>query len=245
MHFEVEQKFRVDDPAALLAKLAVRHARLDEAEVQVDRYYAHPARDFAQTDEALRIRRIGQANYVTYKGPKLDATTKTRRRRWSCRCAPSDAGAADFADLLAVLGFRPVIEVRKRRRNGQFLAGPFDRAGVDEVDEVGSFAELEILADAADVEAAEACLASLARELDLINGERPATWNFCWPRAPPGRHSFGPPGSRFYAWPVPHSACRRGRGRQRPGLLHGGWPMIPRVRLPPWEGLADRSSVGS
>ena len=36
-------------------------------------------RDFARTDEALRLRHVGEFNYITYKGPKLDATTKTRR----------------------------------------------------------------------------------------------------------------------------------------------------------------------
>ena len=87
--------------------------------------------------------------------------------------AAGDAGAAEFADLLEALGFRPVTEVRKRRRNGQISwQGRLVELAVDEVDEVGSFAELEILAEAADVEAAKACLASLARELDLIDGER-------------------------------------------------------------------------
>src|SRR5580700_7856865 len=136
MHFEVEQKFRVREPAAWLAKLAARQLPLGEPEVQVDRYYAHPARDFAKTDEALRIRRIGQANYVTYKGPKLDATTKTRREL-ELPLAPGDAGAAEFADLLEALGFRPVTEVRKRRRNGQISwQGRSIELAVDEVDEV-------------------------------------------------------------------------------------------------------------
>jgi ABC-type sulfate transport system permease component len=29
-------------------------------------------------DEAFRLRRVGERNYMTYKGPKLDATTKSR-----------------------------------------------------------------------------------------------------------------------------------------------------------------------
>ncbi len=172
MHFEVEQKFCVREPAALLARLEARQVRLGESEVQVDRYYAHPARDFAHSDEALRIRRIGQANFVTYKGPKLDATTKTRREL-ELPLEPGDAGAAGFADLLEALGFRPVTEVRKRRRHGQISwQGRSVELALDEVDEVGSFAELEILADAANLEAAKACLASLAGELDLRDGER-------------------------------------------------------------------------
>ena len=172
MHYEVEQKFRVREPAAWLAKLEALKVRLAEPEVQVDRYYAHPARDFARTDEALRIRRIGQANYVTYKGPKLDATTKTRREL-ELPLAPGDAGAAEFADLLEALGFRPVTEVRKQRRNGQISwQGRLVELAVDQVDEVGTFVELEILADAAELQAAKACLASLACELDLSDGER-------------------------------------------------------------------------
>jgi adenylate cyclase, class 2 len=172
MHFEVEQKFRVREPAAWLAKLDARIVRLGEPEVQVDRYYAHPARDFAQTDEALRIRRFGQANYVTYKGPKLDLTTKTRREL-ELPLEAGDAGAAGFADLLEALGFRPVAEVRKQRRKGQIAwQGCSVELALDEVDELGTFAELEILADAADLEAAKACLASLAGKLDLSDGER-------------------------------------------------------------------------
>jgi adenylate cyclase class 2 len=172
MHLEVEQKFRVADKAELLAKLSARQVRLGDAEVQVDRYYAHPARDYAQTDEALRIRRIGPKNFVTYKGPKLDATTKTRREL-ELPLEPGDAGAADFADLLEALGFRPVAEVRKQRRHAEILwQNRSVELAFDEVDEVGSFAELEILAEAADVEAAKACLASLAGELDLQGGER-------------------------------------------------------------------------
>ena len=79
MHIEVEQKFRATHSAELLARLERMGAVFAEPVVQVDLYFAHPARDFAQTDEALRIRRVGERNFVTYKGPKLDAMTKTRR----------------------------------------------------------------------------------------------------------------------------------------------------------------------
>ena len=46
--------------------------------IQVDEYYAHPARDFAITDEALRLRTENNLTVITYKGPKLDRETKTR-----------------------------------------------------------------------------------------------------------------------------------------------------------------------
>lgn len=79
MNYEVEQKFWVDDLRAVERELAQLGVRLGEVIEQVDCYFAHPARDFAETDEALRIRRSGSDCFLTYKGPKIDATTKTRQ----------------------------------------------------------------------------------------------------------------------------------------------------------------------
>ncbi len=79
MQYEVEQKFPVADLAAVEADLAALGAKIAAAEEEVDLYFAHPARDFAATDEALRLRRKGPRGYITYKGPKIDAVTKTRR----------------------------------------------------------------------------------------------------------------------------------------------------------------------
>ena len=78
MRYEVEQKFPVPDMAAVQKRLAELGAAVAAWQLEVDLYFAHPAKDFARTDEALRIRTIGTANYVTYKGPKIDQTTKTR-----------------------------------------------------------------------------------------------------------------------------------------------------------------------
>src|ERR1043165_5986993 len=79
MQFEVEQKFPLTSPAAIEQKLLQLAARESDRVEQIDAYFNHPSRDFAQTDEALRIRQVGQQNFITYKGPKVDATTKTRR----------------------------------------------------------------------------------------------------------------------------------------------------------------------
>lgn len=77
--YEVELKFRVDDPADLERRLVGLAARFREPVEQVDRYFAHPSRDFARTDEALRLRRVGDDVAVTWKGPRVDAATKTRQ----------------------------------------------------------------------------------------------------------------------------------------------------------------------
>ena len=115
MKYEVEQKHRVSDEAALIARLKQRGGETESAIEQSDQYYAHPCRNFAKSDEALRIRVVGEKSFVTYKGPKLDATTKTRREI-ELPISPGKPAAAQFAELLVALGFRPVAAVRKLRR---------------------------------------------------------------------------------------------------------------------------------
>jgi adenylate cyclase, class 2 len=169
---EVEQKFRVKDSATIESVLAGRGVKLAEPQLQVDRYFNHPSRDFAGTDEALRIRQVGELNYVTYKGPKLDATTKTRREI-EVRIAPGPAAADQFAAILIELGFRPVAEVRKHRRKATL-----DRSGrtievvLDDVEQVGTYVELECSADQDDMATAKAAIATLAAELGLSENER-------------------------------------------------------------------------
>lgn len=172
MQYEVECKYRVNDLAALEAKLHERGATIEPAKQQADIYYNHPARDFAVTDEALRIRRIGEQNFVTYKGPKIDQATKTRREI-ELPLEPGDAGAARFAELIEALGFRRVAEVRKGRRKAMVeFQGHEVEVALDEVERVGSFAELELSADDGGLDRARACLAALAAELGLSQGER-------------------------------------------------------------------------
>jgi adenylate cyclase class 2 len=172
MNFEVEQKFRVVDLDVFRRKLDEQGVKLGAAKVQIDRYFNHPARDFAQTDEALRIRSISERNFVTYKGPKIDATTKTRREIE----LPLDSGkkAADsFAELLVALGFRPVAEVKKQRRSGVVHVDSREvELAYDEVDEVGTFVELECLAEEADLAAAKDAIATVAADLALKQSER-------------------------------------------------------------------------
>ncbi len=79
MKYEVEQKFPVGGFGHVESKLSASGVEVSSPQTEIDTYYAHPSRDFAQTDEALRIRQIGSATWITYKGPKGDRTTKTRR----------------------------------------------------------------------------------------------------------------------------------------------------------------------
>jgi adenylate cyclase class 2 len=135
-------------------------------------YFAHPLRDFAQTDEALRLRRKGEANYITYKGPKIDATTKTRREI-ELPLAPGPGSLASWTALLEAVGFRPAGEVRKSRRKAAVpWQGRQIEVSLDEVEGLGTFVEFELVAEEREVEAARACIQSLARSFGLTQGER-------------------------------------------------------------------------
>jgi adenylate cyclase class 2 len=172
MKFEVEQKHRVEDPPALERRLAERGVTPGPPESQSDQYFSHPARDFAQTDEAIRIRTVAGASFVTYKGPKLDTTTKTRREL-ELPLHASDADGTRFAELLAALGFKPVATVRKQRRS--FLwnhTGQPIHGALDDVEGVGTFVELELAADQAGLDEAKSAIASAAADLRLGPSER-------------------------------------------------------------------------
>jgi adenylate cyclase class 2 len=168
MGFEVELKFRVADHRALLAALERRGASPGEAVVQEDHYLAHPARDFAATDEALRLRREGPSSAITYKGPKHGGPTKTREEL-EVPVAPGDAAFADLLRLFERLGFRPVRTIRKTRRAfGLEAEGRALAVTLDAVDGLGAFAEVEALAaGVADLPAAQRAVLALAAELGL------------------------------------------------------------------------------
>lgn len=172
MPIEVEQKFRVADLAALERRLIELGAQPGELESQVDCYFAHPNRDFARSDEALRLRRVGRRNYVTYKGPKLDTSTKTRHEI-ELELPSGESAARDAARLLELLAFGRVADVCKRRLHYTLpWEGHELGVAVDHVEGLGDFVELEIMADDDGLEAARAAIAAVADRLNLSNSER-------------------------------------------------------------------------
>lgn len=172
MKYEVEQKFPVSDLAAIQARLVALGAVPGEVVDQLDYYLAHPCRDFAQTDEALRIRQVDRRCYVTYKGPKVDATTKTRREI-ELLLGVGLAGAAPWLTLLEALGFQRVAEVHKVRQTARLNWQDADlEIALDRVTGVGTFVEIELTADEAGLELAKSRILSLANELGLAGAER-------------------------------------------------------------------------
>ncbi|MHA1728694.1 MAG: class IV adenylate cyclase [Promethearchaeota archaeon] len=90
-----------------------------------DIYYNMPdgLRNFAETDEALRIRKsteynaltgkktdVKQSCDITYKGPKLDKITKSRIE-FVCNILDPDI----LDEILLTLGFRRILTVKKER----------------------------------------------------------------------------------------------------------------------------------
>src|SRR6056297_3597675 len=167
MTYEIENKFPVACLDAAAEQLRGRGAELRELIEQVDLYFGHPVRDFAETDEALRIRRIGEVNLVTYKGPKVHAETKTRREI-ELPLARGREKAEQYGELLAALGFHRVAEVRKHHRSGKLAWEEWEvEVVLDHVAGLGDFLELEIVAEQERVPAAQSAILRLAAELQL------------------------------------------------------------------------------
>jgi len=172
MQYEVEQKYPLEGFDVILERLEEFGASFGPPLEQVDRYFSHPGRDFASTDEALRIRSIGDENRVTYKGPKIDQTTKTRREI-ELPLPSGESTPAAFEELFEALGFLAVATVRKDRRTAVIeWCGHTLSIALDDVAGLGHYVELEIAATEATLDSARNALAELAAQLQLTNDER-------------------------------------------------------------------------
>lgn len=171
MRYEVELKFRLNPDGKVLEALASRGVQWSPPELQVDTYYRHPTRDFARTDEALRVRATDRLTCLTYKGPVVDPAAKTRHE---IEIPLRDrAGGESLGHILGLLGFSPVREVRKERRSsGLVYAEEHIELCWDRVPPLGDFLELEIVAEDEQRHAARDRLWGLARELGLLEQER-------------------------------------------------------------------------
>ena len=169
---EIEQKFARADFAALERRLADLGARTGAVHDEADHYLNAPDRDFARTDEALRLRRTGDRNDLTYKGPKLDAQTKTRVEI-RADLAEGEDGAGKMRQVLLRLGYREVGVIRKDRAVFELAYGGFRvECCLDEVEGVGSYVELEIPTSEDRGDAARRALLELGRDLGLSGSER-------------------------------------------------------------------------
>jgi adenylate cyclase class 2 len=181
-HGEVERRLRDAD------------AERVERVTQVDTYYDAPHRDFAETDEALRLRQErrdldadddgssdaddcdsggaddrdpadAETTRLTYKGPLIDAASKTREEHETA-VADGDAAAAIFDGL----GFEPAAVVEKER---EFFDLDGYTVTLDRVDGLGEFVEVEAEAsEGADVDSVREGAFDVLRRLGLDPDEQ-------------------------------------------------------------------------
>ncbi len=187
--YEVEVKVPADHDAVRTA-LDDAGAQRVETVAQSDTYYDAPYRDFAETDEAFRLRTVATAaddfqrrdddddlaadvdavlsgdaraageTRVTYKGPLVETESKTREE------FETTVGDADeMAAVLDGLGFEPAADVRKLREKHE-LDG--FTVLLDAVEGVGDYVEIETEVEReTGVEAAREAAYEVLRDLGL------------------------------------------------------------------------------
>ncbi|WP_324757727.1 class IV adenylate cyclase [Haloarcula montana] len=161
--YEVEVKVPAH-LATVADRLADLGAERTRTVVQEDTYYDAPHRDFAETDEAFRVRRETREGTttarMTYKGPLVDDESKTRTE--------VETGVDDGADadlLFRNLGFDPVATVEKDRR---FYRYDGYTVTLDAVEGVGEYVEVETEVESEDaVEEAREGAYDVVRDLGL------------------------------------------------------------------------------
>ena len=121
---EVEIKAKVLNPEELVKKFKNQEGGYKISFIHEDTYFNMPEglRDFKKTDEALRIRKSIEYNknidsskqninyFITYKGKKIDKTTKTRNEL-ETKLENGDS----VKEILKALGFREIFTVKKER----------------------------------------------------------------------------------------------------------------------------------
>ena len=171
---EVEAKYRLRDREAFRATLEAAGFHLDQTERHSDRYLRHPSRDFAATDEALRMRSVfvhdmGRIE-LTYKGPRSAGEVKSREEI-EIELRQPDAVLTIFKRL----GFEPVAVVGKTRDVYRSGSQPDLAVTIDQVESVGDYVEVErvVCRDADEAAATEAVLQAAAMlGLDEADRER-------------------------------------------------------------------------
>lgn len=156
---EIEAKVQVPDLAPFHNRLTVLGATFVSRELQRDVYFNASDRDFALTDEALRVRHEGSRALLTYKGPKEAGSGYKARKEVNVQVDPGSA----CEELLTAVGFSPSAEVRKLREEYRFRGVS---VALDAVEDLGSFVEIEVCTDGA-MELAMDLISGVQKEIGL------------------------------------------------------------------------------
>jgi len=127
---EIEIKAPCKDLEKRLVRLGAEKVGTENHE---DIYFNSPYRDFRESDEALRVRRVNGKYFLTYKGPRIDSETKTREEI-------EIPTRLEIIEILRNLGFKDTAVVRKKRKIFR-LKNLI--VSLDQVENLGDFVEIE------------------------------------------------------------------------------------------------------
>ena len=164
---EVEVKAKINSFEEMRGKLNKINAIKVKTEHQEDRYYNSPVKDFAQTDEALRIRETKSEDkhdlFITYKGPKIDKKSKTREEY-----EMKIEDAEKCKNIFESLGFN---EVRTVIKNRDYYKYENFEISLDDVEGLEPYMEIEIsLDDGSDYSKAQEDIFKLFEKLGVTDG---------------------------------------------------------------------------
>jgi pantoate--beta-alanine ligase len=166
MTLEIEQKFVCHDFGPVERYLAGHGVGAPTEETETDHYFNAPDRDFVQTGEVFRLRQIDDSNRFTYKGPRLPGAVKMRPEL-EIAVSTGTESRTQLLALLGHLGFRFVAVVKKRRRSFSLTHDGWPvTVCLDEVN-IGSFVEIEILAEPEQAPEAQEVIRQLAAAMQL------------------------------------------------------------------------------
>ncbi|MGQ4834544.1 MAG: class IV adenylate cyclase [Candidatus Asgardarchaeia archaeon] len=135
--YEVEIKLKLTDSFKRRLMLFLnKYSYMSPTEEKItDIYYNHPCRDFQETDEALRLRVVDNVGTLTYKGPRIDSSSKVREE-----IEVQNVDYSKFHSILIKLGFSQVIKITKLRKIYEIKG---IRISIDYVNDLGTYVEFE------------------------------------------------------------------------------------------------------
>ena len=164
---EVEVKAKIDNFEDMEKRLNELGASKTKKEFQEDIYFNSPVVDFAESDEALRIRTTRQNDeehiFITYKGPKIDSKSKTRKE-----IEMGIEEAQKCSEIFEAIGFRKVRTVTKNR---QYYTYENFEISLDDVENLDPYMEIEIaLEDGSDYDDTQNSIFELFEKLGITDG---------------------------------------------------------------------------
>ncbi|MCY0850150.1 class IV adenylate cyclase [Sulfuracidifex metallicus] len=134
---EIKMKLKSPSLNDLERELQQRSIPIISTEEQEDIYFNYKYRNFKQSDEAIRLRKIGNKYELTYKGPKQGSFGKSREE---ITISISNTDISNIRIIMERIGLYETFIVKKIRKN--FKIEKFI-ISLDRVEGLGEFIEIE------------------------------------------------------------------------------------------------------